>query len=162
MFHKDPLINDPQTNYNLFIENIEGYITPTLPLVANLANFSALVAYFFDHVNWAGFYLMHQDRLVLGPFQGLPACTEIAIGKGVCGTSALLRKTVVVPKTADFPGHIVCDDASLSEIVVPIIKDGVLIGVLDVDSPLENRFGSLEQEYLERAVKILIDNIATL
>ncbi len=160
MFERNPLSADARENYSLFIENLRGWLDKNLPAVANLANMSALIAYFFDRINWSGFYLLTDGRLTLGPFQGLPACTEIMIGKGVCGTAAATMKTVLVPNTHQFPGHIACDDRSNSEIVVPIVKAGRLIGVLDLDSPEFGRFGALEQEILELAVAILIDNLA--
>lgn len=157
MFERNPLSQDPSANYQTLLENLKGWLDPSLPDVSNLSNASALIAYFFEDINWAGFYLLDQARLVLGPFQGLPACTEIAIGRGVCGTAAATRQTVVVPDTHSFPGHIACDDRSNSEIVVPIVKNGMLYGVLDVDSPKKARFGAAEQAVLEAAVAILID-----
>ena len=108
-------------------------------------------------LNWAGFYLHEKDGLlVLGPFQGKPACTEIPNGKGVCGAAALRRETIVVPNVHEFPGHITCDSASQSEIVVPILRQGNLVGVLDVDSPEISRFGKNEKEFFEQIVKILL------
>lgn len=159
MFERNPLSPDRTENYNLLIENLEGWLDPSLPDVSNLSNMSALIAYFFDDINWAGFYLWENGRLILGPFQGLPACTEIALGKGVCGTAARDHSTVVVPDTHRFPGHIACDDRSKSEIVVPIVKNDALYGVLDVDSPIPARFGDAEKRVLERAVAILIDKL---
>lgn len=159
VFERNPLHEDPQENYRTLLENLKGWLDPTLPDVSNLANACALIAYFMHDINWAGFYLMEIDRLTLGPFQGLPACTEIALGKGVCGTAASIKKTLVVPDTHLFPGHIACDDRSKSEIVVPIVKDGLLYGVLDVDSPIVARFGDAEQAVLEKAVAILIDKL---
>src|SRR5580765_4414767 len=108
--------------------------------LANLANASALLAEALDRINWCGFYLLRGEELVLGPFQGKPACVRIPLGKGVCGTAAARRETLVVPDVFAFPGHIACDDASRSEIVVPIVTDGRLRGVLDVDAPETNRF----------------------
>jgi L-methionine (R)-S-oxide reductase len=160
MFERNPLSANARENYALFLENVSGWLDPKLPAVANLANMSALIAYFFDRINWSGFYLMTDGRLTLGPFQGLPACTEIMVGRGVCGTAAATLTTQVVPDTHAFPGHIACDDRSNSEIVIPIVKAGRLYGVLDLDSPEYGRFGKLEQEILERAVAILIDNLA--
>jgi len=128
-----------------------------LPAISNYANFSALVYDFFEDVNWAGFYLADGERLYLGPFQGKPACTEIQIGTGVCGTSALKKETLIVKDTASFVGHIVCDSASRSEIVIPLIKNDALIGVLDIDSPLLDRFHERDRETLEKALVFLID-----
>lgn len=159
MFERQPLSADRAQNYATLLENLEGWLDPSLPDVSNLSNASALIAYFLEDINWAGFYLMDQGRLVLGPFQGLPACTEIMIGKGVCGTAAAKRETIVVPDTHLFPGHIACDDRSKSEIVVPIVRAGALYGVLDLDSPIEARFGAAEQAVLEAAVAILIDKL---
>jgi GAF domain-containing protein len=145
--------------YAYFLENIQGYIHFSENPLTNLANFAAIVKYFFDDVNWAGFYLFDGKKLYLGPFQGLPACTTIELGKGVCGTAAQSRKTIVVPDTHQFAGHIVCDEASLSEIVIPIIKNDQLYGVLDLDSPILNRFNESDQKILEKAIHVLIDNL---
>ncbi|MER2141966.1 MAG: GAF domain-containing protein, partial [Priestia megaterium] len=108
-----------------------------------------------NEVNWVGFYLMEDGELVLGPFQGLPACVRIPLGKGVCGTAAQNQKTERIEDVHAFPGHIACDAASQSEIVVPIVKDGQLLGVLDIDSPIKNRFDEIDQQYLEEFVKEL-------
>jgi GAF domain-containing protein len=121
--------------------------------IANAANIAAIVYHGLPNLNWAGFYFLKGDELVLGPFQGKPACTRIALGKGVCGTAARKRKTLVVGNVHEFPGHIACDEASKSEIVVPLVKDGRLIGVLDVDSPWFDRFGKEEQDLLEEVAK---------
>ncbi|MCM3250604.1 GAF domain-containing protein [Priestia aryabhattai] len=123
--------------------------------IANLANASALLNQFLNEVNWVGFYLMEDGELVLGPFQGLPACVRIPLGKGVCGTAAQNQKTERIEDVHAFPGHIACDAASQSEIVVPIVRDGQLLGVLDIDSPIKNRFDEIDQQYLEEFVKEL-------
>jgi len=123
--------------------------------ISNLANASALLYDTLEGINWAGFYLMQNGRLVLGPFQGKPACIEIPLGKGVCGTAAERGETVVVENVHEFPGHIACDGASNAEIVVPITKDGSLFGVLDIDSPLFGRFSGEDKAGLEAFVKIL-------
>lgn len=158
MFQKPQIPADPTALRELFLENVKGWLDPSLPQVTNLSNLSALVKEFFEDVSWAGFYLWDGKRLFLGPFQGLPACTEIAMGKGVCGTAAKLRQTIIVPDVEFFPGHIACDSASKSEIVVPIVKrDGTLFGVLDLDSPLLSRFIETEKKALEDAVDFLID-----
>jgi len=109
-------------------------------LIANAANFASLLYHSLPDVNWAGFYFTHADELVLGPFQGRPACVRIAVGKGVCGTAAAQRQTIMVPNVNEFPGHIACDSASNSEIVVPLIRGERLLGVLDLDSPSLGRF----------------------
>ncbi|MHA6534506.1 GAF domain-containing protein [Paenibacillus sp. BAC0078] len=118
--------------------------------IANLANASALLKLSLPDTNWTGFYLFDGKELVLGPFQGLPACIRIPLGKGVCGTAATERRTLVVGDVHAFPGHIACDEASNSEIVVPLVRDGVLLGVLDIDSPLKHRFDDEERRFLER------------
>jgi L-methionine (R)-S-oxide reductase len=126
--------------------------------IANLANASALLSDSLPDLNWAGFYLLKQGELVVGPFQGKPACVRIAIGKGVCGNAALERKTIVVRDVHAFPGHIACDSASNSEIVVPMIRGNELLGVLDLDSPKLARFDEEDRDGLERFVAILIEN----
>ncbi len=118
--------------------------------IANAANLSALLFNTLPDLNWAGFYILRQTGLVLGPFQGKPACVRIALGKGVCGTAAAQQKTVLVKDVHAFAGHIACDAASNSEIVVPIIKEGKLWGVLDIDSPLKARFDETDQHFLEQ------------
>ena len=129
-------------------------------IVANMANLSALIWQYTHDINWAGFYIFKDGQLVLGPFQGKPACVRIALGKGVCGTAAAQKKTIVVPDVHAFPGHIACDAASKSEIVVPILRaDGTLFGVLDVDAPILNRFGPQEQKDFEELVKVFADNL---
>jgi len=124
--------------------------------IAILANASALLKQHLDRINWIGFYLKEEDGLVLGPFQGLPACVRIPEGRGVCGTAAAMKQTVTVDDVHAFPGHITCDPASRSEIVVPMIKDGEVVGVLDVDSPELARFGEKERELLEKAVEVIM------
>ena len=129
----------------------EGVPYPT----ANLANASALLWQHLENINWAGFYIMKQGALVLGPFQGKPACIRIPVGKGVCGTAVAEDRTQLVADVHQFPGHIACDGASNSEIVVPIHKDGQVWGVLDIDSPLFGRFTTDDREGLENFVKAL-------
>jgi GAF domain-containing protein len=124
---------------------------------ANAANLASLVFHTLPDLNWAGFYGMKDGGLVLGPFQGKPACVRIALGKGVCGTAAASRRTVVVPDVHAFPGHIACDSASRSEIVVPVVKDGRLAGVLDLDSPLPARFDDDDARGLEALVALFVD-----
>jgi GAF domain-containing protein len=126
--------------------------------IANAANLAALVFDSLPGVNWAGVYLLRGGELVLGPFQGKPACTRIAMGKGVCGTAAAERRTVVVSDVHAFPGHIACDSASRSEIVVPlIVRGGGLVGVFDVDSPVEDRFHDDERRLVEAVAQLLVD-----
>jgi L-methionine (R)-S-oxide reductase len=124
--------------------------------IANLANAAALLFHSLPDINWAGFYLMKQGELVVGPFQGKPACVRIAIGKGVCGTAAARRTTIVVPNVHEFDGHIACDSASSSEIVVPMIVGGELLGVLDIDSPVFDRFDAEDRAGLEKFVATLL------
>jgi L-methionine (R)-S-oxide reductase len=124
--------------------------------IANAANFSALLFHTLPDLNWAGFYLLKGGELVLGPFQGKPACVRIPLGSGVCGTAAASRRTVVVPNVHEFPGHIACDTASNSEVVVPLLKGGELLGVLDLDSPALGRFDREDAEGLEGLVRVFL------
>ena len=123
-----------------------------LPLLCNAA---AVLYQDMERVSWAGVYLLHGDELILGPFQGKPACIRIPLGKGVCGTAASRKRTLVVPDVSAFPGHIACDSASRSEIVVPLIHDGRVLGVLDLDSTVPGRFGEREQRALEAVSSVL-------
>lgn len=125
--------------------------------IANMANLSALIGQYLPDLNWSGFYRMVGDELVLGPFQGKAACVRIPLGKGVCGTAAQTRTTQLVEDVHAFPGHIACDAASRSEIVVPLVKDDKLIGVLDLDSPIPARFDAQDQAGLEALVAAVID-----
>ena len=129
--------------------------------IANLANVSAALWQAMENINWVGFYRMEAGKLVLGPFQGKPACIEIPLGRGVCGTAAQDQRTVLVEDVHQFPGHIACDSASNSEIVVPIFKNGAIYGVLDIDSPCFSRFTVEDQRGLEEIVKILEKNLST-
>lgn len=137
------------------LNQLKALIHDETNAVANLANASSLLNYFLKDINWVGFYLYDGKELVLGPFQGLPACIRIPLNRGVCGTAAAELTTLVVENVHAFPGHIACDAASNSEIVVPVLKDGQLYGVLDIDSPLTNRFDQEERDFLERFVQIL-------
>ncbi len=127
--------------------------------IANAANFSSLLYNTLPDVNWVGFYLLKDNELVLGPFHGMPACVRIALGKGVCGTAAELKQTVIVENVHEFPGHIACDSASNSEIVLPLLKDGQLIGVLDLDSPTVNRFDNDDAQGLNELAGILLNSL---
>jgi L-methionine (R)-S-oxide reductase len=124
--------------------------------IANAANLAALIGTTIPDLNWAGVYLLRGGELVVGPFHGKPACVRIALGKGVCGTAAQRRETIVVPDVHAFPGHIACDPASRSEIVVPLLDGDHLIGVLDIDSPLPNRFGEAERALFEDLAALLV------
>ncbi len=143
-------------NYSLCLKQAEAILDSSLPNISLYSNLSALLFETLEHVNWVGFYLYIDDALYLGPFQGKVACTKIELNKGVCGTSAYERKTILVDNVHKFAGHIACDGASNSEIVVPIIKEDALIGVLDVDSYNLNQFDLEDQTFLESIVKILI------
>lgn len=143
------------TNYRELNTALEGLICGVDHRIANLANASALLYNTLEDINWAGFYLMTDGKLVLGPFQGKPACIEIAVGRGVCGTAVAEEKTQLVPNVHEFPGHIACDSASRSEIVVPIFMDGQIFGVLDIDSPSFSRFDEDDRDGLEEFVRIL-------
>ncbi len=127
--------------------------------LANLSNASAIIKSCIEDLNWVGFYLLRSNELVLGPFQGKPACTRIKLGKGVCGSAAERKESILVPDVNKFPGHIFCDNDSKSELVVPIIVNGEVKGVLDLDSPILNRFTDKEKEYFEEFVNILKDSI---
>lgn len=141
--------------YNLLIKQIKNLLNKNENLISNLANFTAAIKQTFSKVSWVGFYLYDGEKLYLGPFQGKVACTEIKIGSGVCGASAQKQETIIVPDVDRFPGHIACDVESKSEIVVPIIKDGKLIGVLDLDSTVYNSFNETDKKYLEELVDYL-------
>lgn len=159
MFHHIQYTGTREENYALVIKQLEALIAGEQNLIANLANAAALLHQFLDNINWVGFYLAEGEELVLGPFQGLPACVRIPFGKGVCGTAAQNKRTELVPDVHQFPGHIACDAASQSEIVVPMLKDGKVIGVLDIDSPSKNRFDEIDQQYLEKFVDVLVASL---
>jgi len=124
--------------------------------LANSANMAALLYEVLPELNWCGFYFLRESELVLGPFQGKVACVRIALGKGVCGSAANERRTIVVPDVHAFPGHIACDSASASEIVVPLVRGDELLGVLDLDSPVPGRFDQYDADGLEQAVQLLL------
>ncbi len=142
-------------NYDLLLKQIQSIVKSDLPLVSNLANTSSIL-FKMENVNWAGFYLFDESKLVLGPFQGEVACTTIPLGKGVCGTSAKERRTIIVDNVHEFDGHIACSSLSKSEIVVPLIRDEKLIGVIDIDSSIYSRFKKEEQEFLEAVAQELV------
>ena len=151
--------DNAEESYRLLPASLASLLEGETDALANLANAASLLFASLPRINWAGFYLLRGDTLVLGPFQGKPACVRIELGKGVCGTAAARRETLVVPDVHAFPGHIACDEASRSEIVVPIVKDGALLGVLDVDSPERNRFGDAERAVLEECVRVLAPRV---
>lgn len=146
-----------QENYDILLNTLEYFLVKEDHYITSLSNLSALLDYFLDDINWVGFYLFDGEKLFLGPFQGLPACTQIALGSGVCGSSAKELKTYVVKDVHSFEGHIACDGASNSEIVVPIVVNEKLYGVLDIDSPLLSRFDETDQLYLEKVINKLVD-----
>jgi L-methionine (R)-S-oxide reductase len=143
--------------YSSLLPQIQSLLQGENDLIANLANVSAALKMSFPSFSWVGFYLKKGDGLVLGPFQGKPACVRIAIGQGVCGTAADRKETVIVPDVTQFSGHIFCDPDSRSEIVVPIIKDD-LLGLLDVDSAKLNNFDEIDKKYLEQLVHMISSN----
>lgn len=143
------------TDYGELNRRLKSLVCGVEHPVANLANASALLYDTLSDLNWAGFYLLEGETLVLGPFQGKPACIEIPWGKGVCGTAVAEGRTLRVEDVHAFPGHIACDAASRSEIVIPLRQDGAIVGVLDIDSPLLNRFSETDQIGLEEFARIL-------
>ena len=143
--------------YALILETLPAFLEKQVPSVTLLANVSALLNVYLDTINWVGFYMMDHQRLTLGPFQGLPACTTIEIGQGVCGTAANRLQTIIVHDVEQFPSHIACDANSRSEIVVPLVKDGTLLGVIDVDSPVIGRFSQEDATLLEKVARMLVD-----
>jgi GAF domain-containing protein len=142
--------------YRLFAAQLESLLADERDFIANAAQFSAFLYSQIEDLNWAGFYLNRNEELVLGPFQGQIACVRIPFGKGVCGAAAQSRETQRVHDVHEFPGHIACDSASNSEVVVPLIKDGRLIGVLDLDSPSVGRFSEEDQAGIETLAAIFM------
>ncbi|MED1861968.1 GAF domain-containing protein [Fictibacillus nanhaiensis] len=158
MFSVQQYSTDRNEGYSLLLKQLSALLEGERNTTANLANASALLNQFLDRVNWVGFYTLEEEtkQLVLGPFQGLPACVRIPLGRGVCGTSAQNQETLVVKDVHEFPGHIACDAASQSEIVVPLVKNGQLLGVLDIDSPEKERFDEIDKENLEKFCEVLL------
>lgn len=157
MFQFNISRTDPKSElYAALRGQLESLLYGERDFIANAANFSSLLYHTLPDLNWAGFYIRRDEELVLGPFQGKPACIRIAMGRGVCGTAAASWSTLVVPDVHAFEGHIACDSASRSEIVIPLITDGRVIGVLDLDSPLYNRFDEDDREGLEKLVRIFV------
>ena len=161
MFQIDsrPAITDKVRLYEALAGDLRALLHGERDLIANAANMAALIYHTLPDLNWAGVYLLKEGELVLGPFQGKPACVRIALGKGVCGTAAARRTSVVVPDVDAFPGHIACDSASRSELVVPLIQDTTLLGVLDLDSPDLGRFDDRDREGCEALVQIFVDSL---
>ena len=143
------------TDYNLIKEQIKGFAETDSWFLPLLSNAAAVLYQSLPNINWAGFYLIHEGKLVLGPFQGNPACIHIAIGRGVCGTAVQEKKILRVDDVHQFPGHIACDSASRSEIVLPLEKEGEIFGVLDIDSPILRRFSKEDETGLKEITEII-------
>lgn len=156
MFQTANYTGTKEEQYALVTKQLEALLTGESNQIANLSNASALLGQFLDRINWVGFYMAEENELVLGPFQGLPACVRIPFGRGVCGTAAKEQKTIRVADVHAFPGHIACDAASRSEIVVPLIQNGRLIGVLDIDSPETDRFDEEDEKGLIQFAETLV------
>ncbi|MED3662539.1 GAF domain-containing protein [Ureibacillus sp. FSL K6-8385] len=156
MFKKIEYKGSLEEQYDTLAKQLAALLEGETDIIANLSNASALLNQFLTDVNWVGFYLLKDGELVLGPFQGLPACVRIPVGRGVCGTAVEKGETIVVKDVHQFPGHIACDARSNSEIVIPLVKDGEMIGVLDIDSPLIDRFKEEDRLGLEKFVQTLI------
>lgn len=152
-------MDSKQEHYRNLASQLSSLLAGERDLIANAANFSALIFQALPDLNRAGFYFARDGELVLGPFQGKPACVRIKIGQGVCGAGAAKCETVIVPNVHEFPGHIACDSASNSEIVVPLMKDSRLIGILDLDSPKPDRFDNDDAKGLEELVRILLSSV---
>lgn len=150
---------DKETFYEELAMQARGLLHGERDMIANAANLSALLFNTLRDVNWAGFYFLRDGELVVGPFQGLPACVRIAVGKGVCGTAVAERRTQRVADVDVFPGHIPCDSASRSELVVPLLKDNAVIGVLDIDSPVKERFDAADESGIERIAALFIESL---
>ncbi|KAF6615204.1 GAF domain-containing protein [Paenibacillus polymyxa] len=159
MFQTIPYEGTRQEQFESVLGQLRALVHDESNRIANLANASALLGHFLPDVNWSGFYLYDGTELVLGPFQGLPACIRIPLRRGVCGTAAAERRTLVIDDVHAFPGHIACDAASNSEIVIPLIKNDELIGVLDIDSPLKSRFDQEDRVFLEEFTAILVSSL---
>ncbi len=151
-------ITETLNDYTLMAAQIAALTGSERDTIANLSNAAAVLNMNLSEINWVGFYLLRENQLVLGPFQGKPACIRIPLGKGVCGTAAATDTTQLVKNVHEFPGHIACDSASNSEIVIPLHHDGCLVGVLDIDSPLLGRFDETDQKGLEECARILEEN----
>jgi L-methionine (R)-S-oxide reductase len=148
------------TLYRDLTREIDALLSGETDLVANAANAAAAIYHALSGLNWAGLYFLRHNELVLGPFQGLPACVRIPLGKGVCGTAAAERRSILVPDVEAFPGHIACDTASRSELVVPLLKGEALLGVLDLDSPILGRFDDADRTGCEMLARVIADHIA--
>lgn len=159
MFTKIQYEGRVDEQYTMLAKQLDALLAGETDQIANLSNASALLNVFLSNINWVGFYLLKDGELVLGPFQGLPACVRIPIGRGVCGTAVAEKTTMLVEDVHAFPGHIACDAASKSEIVIPLVKNDEIIGVLDIDSPIKNRFSEGDKLGLEQFVTTLMQHI---
>ena len=159
MFKADTLTGDRPEQYRQLAEQARAMVHGERDRIANAANLSALVYNALPDLNWVGFYFFDGTELVVGPFQGLPACIRIPLDKGVCGAAASTRTTQRIDDVHAFPGHIACDAASRSELVVPLIRDGALVGVFDIDSPVPARFGVDDQEGLETIARLYVESL---
>lgn len=148
-----------EQKYRYMNNLLQSQLSSEKDALANLSNASAIINVIFHDINWVGFYFMRDEELVLGPFQGLPACNRIKVGNGVCGSAVAHKKIYRVENVHEFPGHIACDCASKSEIVIPIIQNDMVYGVLDIDSPELSRFTELEEKYLIKFVELLVEYI---
>ncbi|WP_416350336.1 GAF domain-containing protein [Mammaliicoccus lentus] len=148
-------MSEHNLNYSLLSKQLDGLLSGEKDLIANLSNTSAFINQFLPEINWVGFYLIKNNALKLGPFQGLPACVDIEIGKGVCGTAVENNSTQLVDDVNAFPGHIACDANSKSEIVIPLYYNKEVIGVLDIDAPIKARFTEKDKDCLEQLVQVL-------
>lgn len=160
MINLEPIKNmNEEERYKYMLILLKGQLSSEKDSLANISNASALIFNIVEGLNWAGFYILREGELVLGPFQGLPACNRIKIGKGVCGTAVESKEIQLVEDVNEFPGHIACDSASNSELVLPIIKAGKVYGVLDLDSPLKGRFKELDKKYFVKFMESLNEYI---
>jgi L-methionine (R)-S-oxide reductase len=162
MSNKKLIMSNKKEQYKLINAQVQALISDEPDMIANMANIAAVLFNTLEQINWAGFYLFKQEQLVLGPFQGMPACIRIPMGSGVCGTSASSLQTIIVKDVHLFAGHIACDAASNSEIVVPIIVNKQLVAVLDIDSPVIERFDEHDRQGLEALASILQETLTSL
>ena len=160
MHQSAPLSGTKPEQYGQLLQQAGALLAGETDRIANAANLSALVFHALPELNWVGFYFFDGRELVVGPFQGQPACVRIALGRGVCGTAAVTRQTQVVPDVDAFPGHIPCDSASRSELVVPLFDGDVLLGVFDLDSPQPARFDEDDRRGIEAVARLFVDSLA--
>ncbi|WP_433715119.1 GAF domain-containing protein [Nocardia sp. CA-084685] len=158
-FTVSELTGDRSEQYRQLLAQAGALVAGETDRIANAANLAALVFHALTEVNWVGFYFYDGQELVVGPFQGKPACVRIAIGKGVCGTAAEVRETQLVPDVHAFPGHIACDADTHSEIVIPLVRDNILVGVFDLDSPRPNRFDDIDRKGLESITQAFLNSL---